>query len=93
MAERRVTVGWPEGLHARPASLFVRASTATGLPVTVAKGEGEAVNARSMLAVLGLGVQGGEEITLSAEGEGAEEALDRLVKLVAEGLQELPETV
>ncbi|NUV57970.1 HPr family phosphocarrier protein, partial [Streptomyces coelicolor] len=24
MAERRVNVGWAEGLHARPASIFVR---------------------------------------------------------------------
>ncbi|NEE59005.1 HPr family phosphocarrier protein, partial [Streptomyces sp. SID8455] len=28
MAERRVNVGWTEGLHARPASIFVRAATA-----------------------------------------------------------------
>ncbi len=62
MAERRVNVGWAEGLHARPASIFVRAATATGVPVTIAKADGSPVNAASMLAVLGLGAQGGEEI-------------------------------
>lgn len=46
-----------------------------------------------MLAVLGLGAQGGEEIVLASEADGAEAALDRLAKLVAEGLEELPETV
>ncbi|NUV38348.1 HPr family phosphocarrier protein, partial [Streptomyces sp. KAI-27] len=51
------------------------------------------VNAASMLAVLGLGVQGGEEIVLSADADGAEAALERLARLVAEGLDELPETV
>ncbi|MFC7471280.1 HPr family phosphocarrier protein [Actinomadura keratinilytica] len=93
MAERRVNVGWAEGLHARPASIFVRAATASGIPVTIAKPDTAPVNAASMLAVLGLGVQGGEEIVLSADADGAEAALERLARLVAEGLDELPETV
>jgi phosphocarrier protein len=46
-----------------------------------------------MLAVLGLGAQGGEEVVLSSQADGADAALDRLAKLVAEGLDELPETV
>ncbi|MFJ4966310.1 Phosphocarrier protein HPr [Streptomyces sp. ADI96-02] len=95
MAERRVNVGWAEGLHARPASIFVRAATASGVPVTIARADGNPVNAASMLAVLGLGAQGGEEIVLAsaADDAEAEAALDRLAKLVAEGLEELPETV
>ncbi|GGZ82722.1 HPr family phosphocarrier protein [Streptomyces bluensis] len=93
MAERRVNIGWAEGLHARPASLFVRAATASGIPVTIAKADGTPVNAASMLAVLGLGAKGGEEIVLASEAEGADAALDRLARLVAEGLEELPETV
>ncbi|MEU3218471.1 HPr family phosphocarrier protein [Streptomyces sp. NPDC006971] len=93
MAERRVNVGWAEGLHARPASIFVRAATASGIPVTISKADGTPVNAASMLAVLGLGAQGGEEIVLASEADDAEAALDRLARLVAEGLDELPETV
>ncbi|MFF2329089.1 MULTISPECIES: HPr family phosphocarrier protein [unclassified Streptomyces] len=93
MAERRVNVGWAEGLHARPASIFVRAATASGIPVTVSKADGSPVNAASMLAVLGLGAHGGEEIVLASDADNAEAALDRLAKLVAEGLDELPETV
>lgn len=93
MAERRVNVGWTEGLHARPASIFVRATMATGVPVTIAKADTAPVNAASMLAVLGLGAQGGEEIVLASDAEGADAALERLAKLVAEGLEELPETV
>lgn len=93
MAERRVNVGWAEGLHARPASIFVRAATASGVPITIAKDGGSPVNAASMLAVLGLGAQGGEEVVLASDADGADAALDRLSKLVAEGLDELPETV
>jgi phosphocarrier protein len=90
MAERRVTVGWPEGLHARPAAVFVRAVTSSGVPVTVARPGGEPVNAASMLSVLGLGVEGGQEIVLASGAEDAGAALDRLAKLVSEGLDELP---
>ncbi|NUS14817.1 MAG: HPr family phosphocarrier protein [Streptomyces sp.] len=96
MVERRVNVGWAEGLHARPASIFVRAATAAGVPVTIAREGGGPVNAASMLAVLSLGAKGGEEIVLASDAEdatAAEAALDRLAKLVAEGLDELPETV
>ncbi|WP_326596151.1 HPr family phosphocarrier protein [Streptomyces sp. NBC_01803] len=96
MAERRVSIGWAEGLHARPASIFVRAATATGVPVTIAKKGGTPVNAASMLAVLSLGAEGGEEVVLASPTDdttAAEAALDRLAKLVSEGLEELPETV
>jgi phosphocarrier protein len=90
MAERRVTIGWAEGLHARPASIFVRAVTATGVPMTIAKPGGTPVNAASMLGLLGLGAEGGEEVVLTSDAEGADAALDRIAKLVQEGLDELP---
>jgi phosphocarrier protein HPr len=90
MVERRVTVGWPEGLHARPASLFVRATTSLGIRVTIAKAGGDPVNAASMLAVLGLGARGGDEVVLASEADDSGAALDRLSRLVGEGLDELP---
>ncbi|WP_371479248.1 HPr family phosphocarrier protein [Kitasatospora sp. NBC_00315] len=90
MAERRVTIGWAEGLHARPASIFVRAVTATGVPMTIAKPGGKPVNAASMLGLLGLGAEGGEEIVLASEADDAAPALDRVAKLVHDGLDELP---
>ncbi len=93
MLEHRVTVGWPEGLHARPASVFCRAVTSSGVAVTVRRGDGPPVNAASILGVLSLGAEHGDEIVLASEGEGAEAALARLVKLVSDGLEELPETV
>lgn len=92
MIERRTTVGWAEGLHARPASIFVRAATAAGVPITVARTDGAPVNAASLLAVMGLGVKGGEEIVLATAEAGAGSVLDRLATLVAKGLEELPES-
>ena len=55
MARRTVTIASSVGLHARPASIFVQAATATGLPVTIAKSGEAPVDARSILAVMALG--------------------------------------
>jgi phosphocarrier protein len=86
MATRKVSIGSSVGLHARPASLFVQAATATGLPVLIAKGEGVPVDAGSILMVMTLGAKHGDVVTLSAEGDGADEALDSLVGLLARDL-------
>jgi phosphocarrier protein HPr len=82
MSERKVVIASAVGLHARPASLFVQAATATGLPVTVGRIGEEPVDARSILAVMALGAKHGEEVVLAAEGDGAEAALDSLVALL-----------
>jgi phosphocarrier protein HPr len=83
MAERRVTVGTATGLHARPAALFVQAAARFPLPVRVAKDGRESVDAKSILSVLGLDARRGEEIVISAAGEGAEAVLDELAAVVA----------
>jgi phosphocarrier protein len=71
------------GLHARPAATFSRAAAATGLAVTLSVADSEPVNASSILAVMSLGVGHGQSVTLSAEGEGADQALDTLAALLA----------
>ena len=68
------------GTHWR--SGFHRIAVATGLPVTIAKTGGDPVDARSILMVMGLGVGNDDEVTLSAEGDGADDALDQLVELL-----------
>ena len=86
MASRNVTIASSVGLHARPASMFVQAATATGLPVTIAKEGQTPVDARSILAVMALGAKHGETVTLEADGEGADAALDSLVALLSRDL-------
>jgi phosphocarrier protein HPr len=84
MAERRVKVETKVGLHARPAALFVQAATKTPLEITVAKPGKDPVNAKSILSVLALDAQQGEEIVIRAEGDGADAVLDELAGLVTE---------
>ncbi|WP_188037404.1 HPr family phosphocarrier protein [Actinotalea sp. JY-7885] len=78
MPERTVTVAVPEGLHARPAALFVQLAGAQPVPVTIRKEGGTPASASSILAVMALGAKGGEDVVLAAEGDGAEGALDAL---------------
>jgi phosphocarrier protein len=81
MPERTVTIASAHGLHARPASLFVQAVTASGLPVQLTKGD-KTLNAASILGVISLGIEHGDQITLTAEGENADAVLDSLVELL-----------
>ena len=86
MPERKVKVGSSVGLHARPATIFTQAAAKLPVKVTIGKPGGNAVDARSVLFVLGLDVRGGEEVVLSADGEGADAALDELEALLQRDL-------
>ncbi|WUI00670.1 HPr family phosphocarrier protein [Spirillospora sp. NBC_00431] len=83
MTERNVKIQSRVGLHARPAALFVQTAAKAPMDVTVSKPGGAPVNAKSILAVLGLDARHGEEVVLSAEGAGADELLDDLEKLLS----------
>jgi phosphocarrier protein len=85
MAEKTVTVASSVGLHARPASLFAQAAAKVGVPVTLTSA-GKSVNAASILGVLSLGIGHGEEVTLSAEGDGADAAVEELATLLEKDL-------
>jgi phosphocarrier protein HPr len=86
MAERHVKVGSSVGLHARPANLFCTAAKQQPATVTIATADGTRgpVDAASILSVMGLGVQSGEEVVLTAaddaDGEAAVAALAELLE-------------
>ena len=77
MVERTLAVASAHGLHARPAALFVKAVTDSGLTVELQKGE-RTINAASILGVVSLGIEHGDEVTLRVEGEGADAVLESL---------------
>lgn len=89
MPERTVVIASAIGLHARPASLFSRAAADAGVSVTLTNKDGRSVLAASILGVLSLGIDHGETVTISAEGEGADAALDALAALLASDLESL----
>ena len=88
MPNRRATIAAAVGLHARPASLFVKAAQGAGQPVLIGRIGQTKVNAQSILAVMSLGVKQGEEVELTAEGDGAESVLDELAAMLASDLDQ-----
>jgi len=77
--ERTVTVVPEAGLHARPAAEFVRTANEFDCELLVGPADGDGTaNARSTIAVTGLGIESGEQVRLFAEGEDAAAALDAL---------------
>lgn len=87
MPEITLTVKHEAGLHARPASLFVQTAKRFQSDVKVKHGEREA-NAKSILNVLTLGAVQGAVVTIRAEGEDAQEALDALEELITSNFGE-----
>lgn len=79
---RTVRIGSSHGLHARPAKLFAQAAKAAGIPVTIAKDAGTPVNAASILGIIALGLEYGDYVTLTADGDTSEATLERLAELL-----------
>ncbi|RZQ65604.1 HPr family phosphocarrier protein [Amycolatopsis suaedae] len=86
MPERRVTVASKVGLHARPAALVAKAAAEQPVQVSIAKDGGPPVPAGSMLNLMTLAAAHGDEVVISAEGEGAQAAVDAIADLVASDL-------
>ena len=90
MPEATVVLRNASGLHARPAKIFAKAAAASPADVIVEK-DGRRVNGKSVLSVLTLGCDHGDEIVIRTTGEGAAEALADLVKLIESGMGEAGE--
>ncbi|MBB4684669.1 HPr family phosphocarrier protein [Amycolatopsis jiangsuensis] len=86
MPEKRVTVGSKVGLHARPAALVAKAAAAQPVAVQIAKAGGDPVAAGSVLNLMTLAAAFGDEVVISAEGDGAETAVDAVAELVSTDL-------
>src|SRR5262245_42046178 len=81
MPEITLTIHHTVGLHARLAALFVQTAKQFRSNLKVIHGEKEA-NGKSILNVLALGADQGAVITVQAEGEDAQQALEALKTLV-----------
>lgn len=87
MCVKEVLVQNQVGLHARPATFFIQKANEFKSSVWVEKEE-RRVNAKSLLGVLSLGIVGGTNIRIIADGSDEEEAVNSLVELVESGFAE-----
>lgn len=84
---RRVVVNNPQGLHARPADLFVKIASRFSARIELIK-EGERVDGKSILAILTLAAEDGAELEIEAVGPDAEPAAEALAVFFARSFAE-----
>ncbi len=87
MISRDVTIKNSVGLHARPATFFIQKANSYRSSIWVER-EDRRVNAKSLLGVLSLGIVKGMTITLIADGNDEQDALDGLAALVDAGFND-----
>ncbi|HSA48422.1 MAG TPA: glucose PTS transporter subunit IIA, partial [Candidatus Competibacteraceae bacterium] len=73
------------GLHARPAAVLANLAKKFKAEIRIQKGD-QAVNAKSVVAIMGLEIGYGDKVTLTAKGDDADAAVETLTPLLWEGL-------
>lgn len=78
---RTVLITNKRGLHARASAKFVTLASKQGTPVEVEK-DGSSVAGTSIMGLMMLGAAMGDQVTIRADGDGAEAAVGALAELV-----------
>ncbi len=81
---KKVRVMNPLGLHARPASIFVKIANKFESEISLTK-EGQTVNGKSIMGLLMLAAEQGSELELSVTGRDAETAIAELEHFLTHG--------
>ena len=83
MFEQECVITAPNGLHIRPASEIVKAAKGFVSDITIVS-NGKMASAKSLFKLQTLALTEGSVITISANGEDAQQAVEYLVKLILE---------
>lgn len=81
MYKEEVVLENKTGLHARPASLFVKEASKYKSNINLIK-ENQKYNAKSIMGLLSMGAGKGVVLTIEAEGEDEKEAVNSLVEFI-----------
>jgi len=82
LIEKKIIVKNKQGLHARPAALFVQVANKYQSEVTVIKDE-EEVNGKSIMGIMTLAAGKGSSILLKINGNDAEQAMQELEQIIS----------
>lgn len=88
VAEKRVIIVNPQGLHLRPADLFARMANNFQSQIDLVKDD-QRVDGKSILGIVTLMATQGTELAIQAKGPDANDALQALVNLVEQGFLEM----
>ena len=81
--EKEIIIVCAQGLHARPAAMFVQLATKYESDIIVEK-EKEQVNGKSIMGILMLGAQQGTKIKIIVKGDDAQAALEELTSFLSQ---------
>lgn len=81
MEKLTIKLNNPEGLHARPAAIFVQVSSKYLSELDI-EAHGVKVNGKSIIGIMSLGAFHGEEITLTARGQDEKQMIQALKALI-----------
>lgn len=81
LVKKQLIVKNKQGLHARPAALFVQVANKFDSRVTV-KRDDEEVNGKSIMGILMLGAEKDSSIIIEIDGEDAHKAMEELEKII-----------
>jgi len=87
MISREFTISNKLGLHARPSAQLTQTASRFASDIHIAR-NGRRVNAKSIMGVMMLAAGQGATVTVDAEGEDAEAALQAIGQLIADGFGE-----
>lgn len=82
MTTLNTTLNNPQGLHARPATLFCKEAGAFKSDIKLVCGDKEG-NAKSLIALLAMGLTAGANLQVVAEGEDEEAAAKHMADFIA----------
>ena len=85
MKELKYVITDPQGVHARPAGMLVKAVKGFESEIQMIK-DGRAVNCKGVMVVMSLGVKKGEEVTLTFNGADEDAAMEAIGKFMQENL-------
>jgi multiphosphoryl transfer protein len=85
-AVQKVVVTLRQGLHARPAALLAQRAKSFAAHVTLSA-HGRNANARSVVAIMALGVRQGDELIIQAGGADAAQSVTGLIAAIEEALR------
>lgn len=84
---RQTLIVHPQGMHARPAALFVQLAKKFQSQITIAKGR-QRVDGKSIMGLLTLALEAGSEVKVIADGPDAQDAADRLSHFLSRRLDQ-----
>ncbi len=88
VVEKIVIIKNKQGLHARPAALFVQIANKFDSDVMVSKGKTK-VNGKSIMGIMMLEAGSGSKVTIVTKGEDAQKAIEELENLLLSDIEDI----